>query len=80
MRLLQLETFGNQLLLVESSNAAIVCCTAQNHVLIFHKYKMKSVKTPRHETIKAMAVLGGQFCGADGDVKSGKSINHLSVY
>lgn len=32
---------------------------------------MKSVKTPRHETIKAMAILGGTFCGSDDATKSG---------
>ncbi|KAG4074667.1 hypothetical protein HA402_004538 [Bradysia odoriphaga] len=73
----KLETFGNQLLLVESSNAAIVCCTATNNILIFHKYKMKSIKTPRHETVKAMAILGGQFCGVDGDVKSDETLKIL---
>lgn len=33
---------------------------------------MKSVKTPRHETIKAMAILGGTLCGFDAATKSGK--------
>lgn len=62
---------GHHLLIVESSNAAIVCYTSENILLIYHKFKLKIVRTPRHESIKAMAVLGGKYCAADDATKSG---------
>lgn len=68
---LQLETFRKSLTIVESSNAAIVCCTTENLLLIYHKFKVKTIRTPRHESIKAMAVLGGKYCGSDDSIKTG---------
>ncbi|KAJ6642089.1 Inhibitor of Bruton tyrosine kinase [Pseudolycoriella hygida] len=58
----------------ESSNAAIVCCTNINCLIIFHKYKIKFVKSPRYESIKAIAVLGGKFCGVDDATSSDETL------
>lgn len=38
---------------------------------------MKSVKTPRHESIKAMAILGGTFCAIDDTTKSEETLKIL---
>lgn len=62
----QLETFSHQIAYVDSSNAAIVCLTTSGLMLLYAKFKVKSLKKPIvHETIKHVAVVGGSVDNAN---------------
>lgn len=69
-----METFANTIAQVDSSNAAIVCLTISGLILLYAKYKVKSLKKPIvHETVNHVAVYGEEnqekcmnfiyFCG-----------------
>lgn len=57
---LQLKTHANSIAYVDSSNAAIVCLTGSGLMLLYAKYKMKTIKKPIvHESVKHIAIVGG---------------------
>lgn len=57
---LQLKTHANSISYVDSSNAAIVCLTGSGLMLLYAKYKMKTIKKPIvHESVKHVAIVGG---------------------
>uniref|UniRef100_A0A1A9X4V3 BTB domain-containing protein n=1 Tax=Glossina brevipalpis TaxID=37001 RepID=A0A1A9X4V3_9MUSC len=45
--------------LVEANNAATVVLTEDNLILLFHNYKMKTIKTPNYESLKSISVTQG---------------------
>lgn len=46
--------------MVDSSDAAIVCVTTSGMILLYAKFKVKTIRKPiAHEHIKHIAVTGG---------------------
>ncbi|XP_023296811.2 inhibitor of Bruton tyrosine kinase [Lucilia cuprina] len=44
---------------VEANNTATVVVTKDNTILLYHNYKMKSLKSPNYESLKSVAVIEG---------------------
>uniref|UniRef100_A0A1B0BRM9 BTB domain-containing protein n=1 Tax=Glossina palpalis gambiensis TaxID=67801 RepID=A0A1B0BRM9_9MUSC len=45
--------------LVDANNAATVVLTEDNLILLFHNYKMKTIKAPNYESLKSISVIQG---------------------
>lgn len=77
----QLESFAHSIAYVDSSDAAIVCLTTSDIMLLYAKYKMKTVKKPIvHETIKHIAVLGGNSVNTqDKGISDSNLFNTISI-
>lgn len=68
---LQLKTHENSISYVDSSNAAIVCLTGAGLMLLYAKYKMKTIKKPIvHESVKHIAIVGGGGAGGSGSANT----------
>lgn len=62
----QLETFAHSIAYVDSSNAAIVCLTSSSLMLLYAKFKVKTLKKPIvHESVKHIAVKGGTLANVN---------------
>ncbi|XP_055309724.1 inhibitor of Bruton tyrosine kinase [Sitodiplosis mosellana] len=58
----KLETFSHQIAYVDSSNAAIVVLTTSGLILLYAKFKVKTLKKPIiHESVKHIAIIGGSL-------------------
>ncbi|XP_065367472.1 inhibitor of Bruton tyrosine kinase [Calliphora vicina] len=44
---------------VEANNTSTVVITKDNTILLYHNYKMKSIKAPNYESLKSIAVIEG---------------------
>lgn len=61
-----MEVFAHSIAYVDSSNAAIVCLTTSGLMLLYAKFKVKTIKKPIvHETVKHIAVVGGNPINAN---------------
>lgn len=55
---------------MDSSNAAIVCLTSSGLMLLYAKYKMKTIKKPIvHESVKHIAIVGGGSINASSNAQ-----------
>lgn len=62
---MQIETYHHKLILVDSSNAAIACYTAQAVILCYYKHKIRTIKLPTHEALTSITVAGGDLVSED---------------
>lgn len=67
----QIETYSHLISYVDSSNAATVCLTSSGSMLLYTKYKLKTLKKPIiYESIKHVVIVGGEFVNTNGQDKS----------
>lgn len=58
----KLPTFSHSISVVEASEAAIACLTNSGSILLFSKYKVKTLKKPIiHENVRHIAIRGGEM-------------------
>lgn len=69
----QLPTFSHSIQQVASSNAAIVTVTGSGLILLYTKFKVKTLKKPiTHENIKHITIRGGHFDSSTSASEKGK--------
>lgn len=73
-----METFSHQIAYVDSSNAAIVVLTTSGLILLYAKFKVKTLKKPIvHESVKHIAIVGGNPVNTQ---EKCRLINQISFY
>lgn len=76
---LKLETFGHTIRLVDSSDAAIACYTAQNSIILYYQHKIRSIKTPTYERIKSITLYGGHLLGVSGYLSKSNELRMIAI-